>query len=257
VLSESPRWLAMKARWPETKSTLHRLIGPEEAGIVYEKLQRGSGEEEEQLSWCQMISSQNIRKIMFIGAGIAFFQQATGTDSIVIYSNQIMKADGISDDASQLGTMGIGLAKLLMIVVASQVVDELGRKPLLVMSGIGITVSLLCLALACQFGLGIWFVVLPMVCCVSAFSLGWGPCCWIVNAEIYPGNCRAKGVALAVGTNRLTSAMVASSWLSLKDFLGEAGAFLFYTAIGCVTVAFAVLAVPETKGTQLEDAHAD
>ena len=88
---------------------------------------------------------------------------------------------------------------------------------------------------------------------VGFFSLGVGPICWLFAAEILPTRLRARGMIIACSLNRLTSAFVAMSFLSLRDALSDPGAFGMFACLAFVSFVFTWLYVPETKGKTLEE----
>ena len=91
---------------------------------------------------------------------------------------------------------------------------------------------------------------------MASFSLGMGPVTWVVVSEIFPLEHRAKGTAVSMAVNRLTSGTVAMTFLSLSDFVGVGGAFLFFSGVSATHFAFTFRYLPETKGKSLEEIEA-
>ena len=88
---------------------------------------------------------------------------------------------------------------------------------------------------------------------LASFSLGLGPLAWIIPNEIFPTAIRARAVSLSVFANRFAAAVVSSTMLTLADFLGWFGYFVFLATVCSLILAFFFVYLPETKGMRLED----
>ncbi|CAD6217468.1 unnamed protein product [Miscanthus lutarioriparius] len=90
--------------------------------------------------WKALIFSPTpvIRRILLSGVGLHFFQQASGSDSVVLYSPSVFKSAGITGDNKLLG-----VTKTLFILVATFLLDRVGRRPLLLTSAGGMIISLI------------------------------------------------------------------------------------------------------------------
>ena len=101
-----------------------------------------------------------------------------------------------------------------------------------------------------------WLAVLcvaMVIAFVGSFAVGLGPIAWVYTSEIFPLRLRAQGASLAAGTNRIMSAVVTMSSLSLYNTITVAGSFYLYAAISVVTWVFIYMLLPETRGRSLEE----
>jgi hypothetical protein len=89
----------------------------------------------------------------------------------------------------------------------------------------------------------------------AAFGFSWGPCAWIVVAEVFPLGSRAKGVSLGASSNWLNNFAVA---LSTPDFVTAAsyGAYIFLGLMCVIGAAYVYFLVPETAGRSLDEIDA-
>lgn len=89
----------------------------------------------------------------------------------------------------------------------------------------------------------------------SAFSLG--PVVWVLISEIYPTAVRGPAMSVATMANWGANLLVALTFLTLLDELGEAETFWLYAGVTLLSLIFVILKVPETKGKTLEEIAAD
>ncbi|KAG8054060.1 hypothetical protein GUJ93_ZPchr0001g31330 [Zizania palustris] len=156
VIPESLRWLMMKKRVPEARAVLlliseseaqveERLAEIEEAASILK-----STKSEDKAVWKEMLNpSPAVRWMLYAGCGIQMFQQITGIDATVYYSPTIFRDAGIRSDQELLAeTVAVGFTKTVFILVAIFLIDKVGRKPLLYVSTIGMTICLFVLGIA-------------------------------------------------------------------------------------------------------------
>ncbi|KAF3322362.1 putative polyol transporter 4-like protein [Carex littledalei] len=269
MIPESPRWLVMQNRLEEARSVLVKVSGKDEdveqrLKDIQEAACVNSGYKKESSYREILFPSPAVRRMLAAGCGIMVFQQITGIDATVYYSPTILKNAGIKSEKKILATtVGVGFTKTVFILIAIFLIDKVGRKVLLYVSTIGMTVCLAMLGMALalqkhllesgmqEFGIGL--AIFAVCGNVAFFSIGLGPICWVLSSEIFSLRLRAKASALGQVGARVSSSLVSMSFLSLSRAMSVAGVFFLFSAISAVAVVFVKVCVPETKGKTLEE----
>jgi len=148
TVPRSPRWLIQRLNKVELAQKILVKIGGEqyaEATIV--EIQKGINSKDPKGKFLD-IFKKRYTVIMIIALGIAFFQQITGINAIFYYAPTIFEQAGGSTDASFLQAIVVGLTNLAFTLVAIWLIDRLGRKPLLLIGSICMTIALMMAALA-------------------------------------------------------------------------------------------------------------
>nr|AAD20917.1 putative sugar transporter [Arabidopsis thaliana] len=262
VIPESPRWLVMKGRVDSAREVLMKTNErDDEAEERLAEIQLAAAHtegSEDRPVWRELLSpSPVVRKMLIVGFGIQCFQQITGIDATVYYSPEILKEAGIQDETKLLAaTVAVGVTKTVFILFATFLIDSVGRKPLLYVSTIGMTLCLFCLSFTLTFlgqgTLGITLALLFVCGNVAFFSIGMGPVCWVLTSEIFPLRLRAQASALGAVGNRVCSGLVAMSFLSVSRAITVGGTFFVFSLVSALSVIFVYVLVPETSGKSLE-----
>jgi MFS family permease len=194
---------------------------------------------------------------MIVGVGLAIAQQITGINTVIYYAPTIFKFAGLSSaSVAILASVGVGVVNVVMTLVAMQLIDRVGRRPLLLASLAGMALSLFVLGLAFALpqlsgSLG-WIAVGSLMVYVGSFAVGLGPVFWLVLSEIYPLQVRGRAMSVGTVANWTANLIVALSFLTLTQIVGKAATFWLYAAVTVGAWVFAFLLVPETKGKTLE-----
>ena len=255
ALPESPRWLLAQNRFAAAQSVLVSYTDEAGARVLLEDI-RTALESKIDKRW-RALWSPAARGSLLIAVGFTVLQQVTGINTIIYYGPQIFALAGITSNKNAiLATLIIAITNMLATVIAFLLVDWIGRKPLLYMGVSGMTASLFLLAVAFhQAAVGPSLGLIATVCLViyiACFALSMGPIAWILVAEVFPLQVRARGVAAATLGSGASNFLVSITFLSLIKAAGNAITFTIYGVFCIVTLIFVRFIVPETKGRSLE-----
>lgn len=198
-------------------------------------------------------------KAVRIILGLMTFQQLTGIDAVIYYSVDIFNEAG-SSLSSSVCTIIVGLLQLVSTYIPSVIVDRAGRRILLILSELGMAVSLLALSLHFTMqnnGVEVmwagWIPLVALSVYIVAFSVGFGPLPWLIMAELLSTEAKVWVSSMAVCFNWSLTFAVTKLFPVVNHDLGPAityGGFCFICVLG---FGFVVLFVPETQGKSRED----
>jgi MFS family permease len=197
------------------------------------------------------LTRSSARPALLVGVALAALQQLSGINAVIPYASTIVERTGLGASNSILSSVGIGVANVIATVISIRLVDRRGRRPLLLASAAGTSVSLALLGLTFEVSLGDAGSALSVLCLVgyvTAFALGLGPVFWVLIAEIFPPEARGAGVGVATTVNWLSAFAVGLVFVPLTRAIGPGPTFWAFAAACAATVVFVERYVPETKG---------
>ena len=250
----SPRWLLSRGQSALASSVLQRIRARDEVDSEVESIQLSL--KHQASAWSELIKP-GIRPALIIGIGLAVFQQVTGINTVIYYAPTIFQFAGFkSASAAILATAGVGVINVALTLLAMQLLDRMGRRPLLLLGLAGMILSLTILGVAFLSShatwLG-WVAVISLMFYVGSFAIGLGPVFWLLISEIYPLRVRGLAMSVATVTNWTVNLAVSITFLSLVGAVGRSWTFWLYALVGIGALVFSYWLVPETKGRSLEE----
>ncbi len=262
-IPESPRHLVATGRRDEARSVFDR-IGGDGGALVRQVEQSLRGEHRPRLSDVLIPGTGRLAPVVWVGIGLAVFQQLVGINIIFYYGEVLWKAAGATEQWALRINILTGLVNILATLPAIALIDRVGRKPLLLAGSIGMAVTLG--AMAAVFGTaGVGPDGKPLLThgaavagllaanlYIVAFAMSWGPVMWVLLGEMFPNRMRGAALAVSGASNWAANFAVTVTFLPLLSAVGLGGAYAVYALAAAVSLPFVWAAVRETKGMTLE-----
>src|ERR1700728_3933593 len=264
-IPESPRYLVARGRPEEALGVLTRLFGSTAAATKTLEI-KGSlaADHTPRLSDLIDRSTGRWRRIVWVGIGLATFQQLVGINVVFYYGAVLWQAVGFSEADSLKINILSGSLSIAACLAAIFVIDRIGRKPLLLIGSIGMALTLGILTIAFATGdltsntlhLAPKVGVLALISAnlyVVFFNGSWGPVMWVMLGEMFPNQIRGSGLAVSGAAQWIANFLISVSFPWLAKFIGLPITYVFYTACAFISIFFVLKMVHETRGTELED----
>lgn len=265
---ESPRYLVARGRLPEARKVLAEVLDMHDDAALDAKVSdiahSLNNEARPKLSDLRGPRA-GLLPIVWTGILLSVFQQFVGINVIFYYSSTLWHSVGFSEKDSFSITVATSVVNVLVTLVAIALVDKIGRKPLLIIGSVGMTITLglmaWCFSQASGSGAALtlpapWGMVALAAAnaYVVCFGLSWGPMVWVLLGEMFPNSIRAIALAVAAAAQWLANFAITSTfpWLSQ---IGLTFAYGLYALFAFLSLIFVMHAVRETRGIELEDMH--
>ncbi|KPM05562.1 Facilitated trehalose transporter Tret1-like protein, partial [Sarcoptes scabiei] len=261
-MPESPSWLLSKGHTDEASKSLRRLRGQASDCDQELSVLRSESDTSKKGQGFQL-SSYGLRSHwmpLILALLLMLFQQFSGINAIMFYATKIFAEAGSSIEP-KYATIIIGVSQVIATLCGSFLVDRLGRKLLLIVSGLLHVLATGALGLyyylseehqsnpSNDFG---WVPLVSLVMFIIGFSIGYGPIPWLMVAELTPMDSRSTTSAIATTFNWTCAFIITKNFEFLKDSLTKHGTFFLFAAISFISIIFVIFMLPETKGKSAE-----
>ena len=248
AIPRSSRWLVTTGQHDEALEVLRLMGSPnseEELREIQDSIRMDAGAKSEPLFQAKY------RLPIFLAISIGLFNQLSGINAILYYSNRIFAAAGFSQLSGALQTVLIGFANLLATLLGMALIDKLGRKTLLLIGAVGTAVCQGLVAVVFFTHRHLDALVWLLVVYIAFFAVSQGAVIWVYISEVFPSLVRSKGQSLGSSSHWIMNAIIAQIFPLLAARSGGIP-FAFFSAMMVVQFFVVLFLYPETKGLSLE-----
>ncbi|XP_015604212.1 facilitated trehalose transporter Tret1 [Cephus cinctus] len=253
-MPESPVWLMNQNRREDAKAALQYFRGKRYS--VEKELSELQLIKDSQEDAASIMDLKNHVKAMIIALGLSIFQQLSGINAVIFYSQTIFAA-AETNISSILCSVIIGIVQVVATCGSSFFIDHAGRKVLLLLSSTVMAACLFVLSAYFHFQTVLsslfWVPLVSLTVLVIVFSLGFGPIPWLIVGELFPSNVKGTAGSVAAATNWSLAFMVTKFFPTMMNNVGIAGSFVIFAFVCVAGTIFISTVVPETKGKSLEE----
>ncbi|MGM0877314.1 MAG: sugar porter family MFS transporter [Bacillota bacterium] len=257
-MPESPRWLVSNRKNEDALRVLRQVREDKRAKSELNEIKAAFAEESElKKATFKDMAVPWVRRIVFLGIGIAIVQQITGVNSIMYYGTEILKDAGFQTEAALIGNIANGVISVLATFVGIWLLGKVGRRPMLLTGLLGTTTALLLIgifSLTLEGSAALPYVVLTLTVMFLAFQQGAiSPVTWLMLSEIFPSRLRGLGMGVTVFCLWIVNFFIGLIFPILLDKIGLSATFFIFVVLGIGAMAFVKKFLPETKGLTLEE----
>jgi SP family sugar:H+ symporter-like MFS transporter len=267
VIPESPRWLISVGRNEKAAAVLRDVEGEEiDAEARVAEIEHGLNTGHKARFKDMFQGRAGLLPVVWVGIGLAVFQQLVGINVIFYYSSILWQSVGIDQSSSLLISLSTSIINIIGTVVCMLLIDRIGRKPLALIGSAGMTVSLGLAAWAFSYKTGAGDNIhIPQIdgtialiaahAFVFFFAVSWGVILWVMIGEMFPMKIRAVAMSVATAFNWIANWAITKTFPQLSDW-NLSATYVIYAAFAALSFFFIAKFVRETKGQKLEDAAA-
>ncbi|XP_015187703.1 PREDICTED: facilitated trehalose transporter Tret1-like [Polistes dominula] len=269
-MPESPYYLAMKGRNEEAEQVLEKLLGKtdvsEELAMVLESLvTQENTKSTKSTTWTilkDILMVKGHRRALFIIFLILIIMQCGGFVTMLMYG-QLIFHETTSTISDYTVNVVVGIALVLSSILTILLVDKLGRKPFIFVSGIMVGFCTLTMAvyfyakdyLITDMSSNILVSFVAPILLVFFGNAGFSNIVFILNSEIFAIEVKAIASCICGIFNGLISTIVSKLYIHIAITLnyGHAYPFFVFCIVTWFTTALLLRLLPETKGKSFKE----
>lgn len=218
----------------------------------------------ELLEYKRMLTTKALLHRIGLGSAAQALGQWTGINAIIYYAPTVFQEIGLSGGTIGLLATGIvGVVNFVMTFPAIFFVDNLGRRPMFMWgeanmaichAGVAAIIAVYGHDFAHHKSAGHGAVFL-IYWYITHYASCYGPVGWVVVAEVFPLDIRAKGIGIASAVNWIMNFTVAQVTPIMITNIGYK-TFIVFMCFCVLGFFWAWLILPELKGLSLEELDA-
>ena len=192
------------------------------------------------MSYGTLICDPRYRRATILGCALSIFQQLTGINVIMFYSNLVFKGLTITNT---MITALVGIVNFVASIFGLLFLAFAGRKTLMAIFNIAMSVTLLMLSYYAFDHDSIGMVVCVLLF-IAFFNFSSGTIIWLYNAEIM----QDKAIALALFLNMLLGLVVSIAIPLVIKVVQIGYIFLTFGVLTVIGTVIIIIFMRETRG---------
>jgi sugar porter (SP) family MFS transporter len=254
-VGRSPRWLVKKGLMEEAKGVIDKTNIGTSNGRLLEEIKNSI--DNEVVEHFKYLFKKPFLRLVIIGILIGMFNQFTGIAIVMIYSSDIFRAAGFGNESAILQTVIVGFTNLTFTIIAMAFIDRIGRKFMLLVGSVGMTIFLGIFSYIFLFDVGGFMPLVFMIGFVACFAFSQGAVVWVLFSEMFPNNIRSRGVSIGSFSHWVFYALLLFFFpviqKSFTDNRGIGYIFAIFAVVTFFSFFFFKKYIVETKGKSLEE----
>ncbi|SEA87898.1 MFS transporter, sugar porter (SP) family [Chitinophaga terrae (ex Kim and Jung 2007)] len=252
---ESPRWLMVHRNDYTAARKILEVSDPEGVDDAIQAIRQEVEADKKKASLSAFFSKRYARPII-MAVLVAMFNQLSGINAIIYFAPRVFELAGLGKSAAFLQSAGVGLVNMIFTMLGLRLIDQLGRRSLMLIGSIGYIISLGAIAAAFYFQyLGGMVVPVLVFLFIASHAIGQGAVIWVFISEIFPNQVRSYGQSLGSSVHWIMAAIITSvfPFFANNPAIGPAKIFLFFMVMMTAQLLWVLFRMPETKGVSLEE----
>lgn len=288
-IPESPLWLLTHGKPEKAKQSLMILRATKNPDDIQQELEdmeqqtRKNKKKPSTLNALKALRKPESYKPLLIMNGFFLFQQLTGTFVVIFYAVAVVHEAGVTTDPFVVAVL-IGITRLIFTIVAAWMSRKFGRRPTALISGTGMTISLMVLAthlfiqhqqadlvrsieVTNNETLNLTAEIdnnpperppsfLPMISIliyIMSSTIGFLTLPWAMIGEVFPVQIRGVASGFTTSMTYIFSFIAVKLFPYMMEVMQKHGVFYFYGVMALYGTVFLFFFLPETQGKTLAE----
>uniref|UniRef100_W4VS11 Putative sugar transporter n=1 Tax=Phaedon cochleariae TaxID=80249 RepID=W4VS11_PHACE len=257
---ESPLFL-VREEHGDLAAVALRKLGRKEDLITKEilELEASVKPEEDSSSLMDLFRSTAFIRALVMSMGLFFFQQVSGINAVMFYSQIIFEESGTTLNPEYC-TIIVIFTQFLSSFLTPCIVDRYGRKLILLLSAMGMVVAEVPLGTYCYLKrrgasteLCAFVPVMSLAIFIVFFNMGFGPLPWTMLSELLPAKMKSVATAFVSTFVWILSFVVTKYFEQVVSVLGLGETFFVFSGFCLLAGLFSIFYLIETKGKSLQE----
>ncbi|XP_012261825.2 facilitated trehalose transporter Tret1-like [Athalia rosae] len=257
LLPESPIYHLKKGNEEQAKISLKYFRGNEYMGFdrEFNELRGFVDAQESKRVTLKMLREKPVIRSLATSCGVMLMNQFGCTSPFIFYIFTIFKHGGSGHFTPSVETLIVGAAQIAGTIIAMIFIDTCGRKPLLIISSVSMSVFLILMGWFSKveqddpkFADGIsWMPLAWISLYLFSLNIGVGPIAWVYLGEIFPCSVKIEFSIASSILNWLISLTMILSFLEISEGIGKENMMWLFAGISLIGTIFTMIFIKETK----------